>query len=212
MIAFGAVYLEFVLRSGWKIFLQPVSVLVIILLFIPCVKVAFPIYTPAEIAEKSNNYKSLGLLRWEDGKDHPLPQDFADMLGWHELAGKVDSVYDTITDKSHTLVFCDNYGEAGAINYYSKNKSIGAVSLNADYMNWFPPVNMEIKNVLFVKEKKNSDRTKERPLFDTILNFGEIENIYAREQGTRIYLLKGAKIDINARLRKEIEERKRNFE
>ncbi|KKX47100.1 hypothetical protein L950_0228290 [Sphingobacterium sp. IITKGP-BTPF85] len=28
------------------------------------------------------------MLTWEDGKEHQLPQDFADMLGWKELAKK----------------------------------------------------------------------------------------------------------------------------
>ena len=32
--------------------------------------------------------QKLGLLRWEDSKDHLLPQDFADMLGWKKLVFK----------------------------------------------------------------------------------------------------------------------------
>ncbi len=44
------------------------------------------------------------MLTWEDGKEHPLPQDFADMLGWQELARKVDSLYDQIPRSENTLV------------------------------------------------------------------------------------------------------------
>ena len=57
------------------------------------------------------------MLRWEDGKEYPLPQDFADMLGWKELAAKVDKAYLEFNDPAHTLVLCDNYGQAGAINF-----------------------------------------------------------------------------------------------
>ncbi|MDQ6843963.1 MAG: glycosyl transferase, partial [Bacteroidota bacterium] len=149
--------------------------------------------------------------RWEDGKDHKLPQDFADMLGWKNLAKTVDSVYRKIPDKENTLVLCDNYGEAGAINYYSAFKNIHAVSFNADYINWIP-LDKEIKNAILVKEADDEDpaRNTEKPFFDTILLAGENKNLYSREEGTKVYLLLGAKIDINKRIKKEMEKRK-NF-
>ncbi|OMP13691.1 hypothetical protein COLO4_01141 [Corchorus olitorius] len=42
---------------------------------------------------KPDPYRKFGLLRWEDGNEHSLPQDFADMQGWRELARKVDQEY-----------------------------------------------------------------------------------------------------------------------
>ena len=42
-----------------------------------------------------------------------------------------------------------------------------------------------------------------------VIVVGNVQNAYAREKGTRVYLLKGAKIDVNARLREEIEEKRR---
>jgi aminopeptidase YwaD len=51
------------------------------------------------------------------------------MLGWRELASKVDSIYLAIADKNHTLILCDNYGQAGAINYYSKIADLKAACL-----------------------------------------------------------------------------------
>src|SRR5690606_9983802 len=92
--------------------------------------------SPEYIIRHNETYQKLGLLRWEDGKDHLLPQDFADMLGWKELAFKVDSVYLSMSNKEKTLILCDNYGQAGAINYYSKQK-LQAVTFNADYIDWF---------------------------------------------------------------------------
>src|SRR5205814_8630643 len=94
--------------------------------------------------------KKFGLLRWEDGRDHELPQDFADMLGWRELDAKVDSVYARLPDKNSTLVLCDNYGQAGAINYYT-SQNIKAVSFNADYIDWFD-LSKRNKNLIRVKE------------------------------------------------------------
>ncbi|NIJ53775.1 glycosyltransferase family 39 protein [Dyadobacter arcticus] len=204
-LAFGSVYLEslFVGKRAW---LRVASILLIIILSIPIFRVAFPTKSPFEIAQNPKIYKDLGLLRWEDGKDHELPQDFSDMLGWSELAHKVDSVYEKVSDKKHTLVLCDNYGQAGAINYYSKYKDIGAVTLNADYIDWFP-LDEEIKNVILVQNADDDDkeRKKEQPLFREVRLTGKVESRYARERGTSIYVLLDAKVSINNILKGDIE-------
>jgi hypothetical protein len=205
-IAFGSVYLESLFVKKLHA-LRAVSVAVVIIFFIPVFNVAFPTKSPAEIVRNPTAYKQLGLLRWEDGKDHDLPQDFADMLGWKELAQKVDMEYSKIKDKKHTIVLCDNYGQAGAINYYSQFKDIGAVTVTADYINWFP-LEEEIVNIILVQNADDDDpeRNKEKPLFQQIQRIGKVETPYAREQGTSIYLLAGAKVSINEILRKDIEE------
>ena len=210
-LAFGAVYLEQILTGRWVRYLRPVAIILPLLLFLPLLKIAFPNHSPQEIRQHAQQYKDFGLLRWEDGKEHDLPQDFADMQGWKELALKVDKAMATIADKEHTLLLCDNYGQAGAINYYSATKNIGAVSMNADYINWFR-LDKEIRNVILIQEASDDDpdRNKERPLFETVERVGEITNPYAREKGTCIYVLKNAKADINELLRKEITERKNN--
>jgi len=115
-IAFGSVFLADVLKAGWKRYLKPVVIAIPLFIFIPTYQIAFPNKSPEWIVNHSDAYKELGLLRWEDGKDHSLPQDYADMLGWKELARKVDSVYITLPNPHQTLVLCDNYGQAGAIN------------------------------------------------------------------------------------------------
>ena len=211
LLAFGVVYIEQFLRNGWKKYLRSLVVLIPVLLAIPFIQVGFPYQSPDVLQQKLPEYKKFGLLRWEDGKDHNLPQDFADMLGWSELARKVDADYESIPDKEHTLVYCDNYGQAGAINYYSKHKNIHAVSLNADYINWFPPAGQEIKNVILVQEASDDDpdRKREKTLFETVLRKGKIENKYAREYGTSIYALINANTSISAIFQKEIADRKK---
>jgi hypothetical protein len=145
--------------------------------------------------------------RWEDGKDHVISQDFADMQGWKELAAIVDSTYALLPDKEHTLVRCDNYGQAGAVNYYSKFPHINALSYNADYIFWFPK-NLQWKNLLLVKEAGDEDPqlNDERPYFDTIFLAGTIKNEFAREKGTRVYALLNANPQVTAIILKEIGE------
>lgn len=209
LLAFGAVYLEKILSIGWKQYLKPVAVLIPVVMFIPFVQIAFPIYSPDQIQENSKRYKNLGLLRWEDGKDHELPQDFADMIGWEEMASEVDKAYASVAEKESTIVLCDNYGQAGAINYYSSFRNINAVSMNADYINWIP-LRKKIKHVILVQEINDTDkeRTRERPMFKEISIIGKVDDPLAREYGTTIYLLKNAAVDINKILEEEIQKKK----
>ncbi|SHM74197.1 glycosyltransferase family 39 protein [Flavobacterium saccharophilum] len=205
-IAFGAVFLSNILNTGWKRYLQPVFILIPLLLFIPMYNLAFPNKSPEYIAQHPDKYKDLGMLRWEDGKEHTLPQDFADMLGWKELARKTDSLYASLPNPEKTLVLCDNYGQAGAINYYSK-KGIKAVSFNADYVNWFN-LDVKYKNVIRVIEYEEAEAEfKETSQhFESSAYAGQITNKYAREYKTSIFTFINAKVDINKILEQEIKE------
>jgi len=205
-IAFGAVYLQHLSQTGWKKFLMPAAAIIPVLLFIPMYNIAFPNKTPEYILQHSNTYQKLGMLRWEDGKDHPLPQDFADMLGWRELALKVDQVYTEINQPENTLVLCDNYGQAGAINYYSRT-GIRAVTFNADYIDWFE-LDKTYVNLIRVKERKdrNTEWRETSPYFMEAVIADSITNKFAREFGTVIFRFKGAKIDVNERIKAEIKE------
>ena len=207
-LAFGAVYLGEILNNGWKRYLQPVLIAVPLLFFIPMYNVGFPNKSPEYIVQHSEKYKRFGLLRWEDGRDHLLPQDFADMLGWKELAYKIDSVYSKLPDKTNTLILCDNYGQAGAINFYT-NQKVQAVSFNADYINWFD-LSKRYENLIRVKEKSEAQTELEEtsPFFQKSALADSIKNEYARESGTSIFVFTGAKIDIRPRIKDEIDEKK----
>ena len=202
-IAFGSVYLENLLSNGWKKKLQPIMIAIPLLLFIPILLIAFPNKSPEYIVEHPRLYKKYGLLRWEDGKDHSLPQDFADMQGWKELAQKVDSVYLQIPNRENTFILCDNYGQAGAINYYTKH-NLQAVSFHADYINWFD-LSKTYKNLIRIKTNSENELEKTSPYFNTSILADSITNIYAREEGTKIFVFIDAKIDMNERIKNELE-------
>ncbi|WP_269425860.1 glycosyltransferase family 39 protein [Pedobacter punctiformis] len=121
LLAFGAVY------SGR--FLSKRYTLTILLFaftigsFIYLMPLIMPVYSPDQIVAHHKRFERVGMLSWEDGKNHQLPQDYADMQGWKEMAKLTDMAYQRVKDKSAVLVRADNYGQAGAVNYYSKYKS-----------------------------------------------------------------------------------------
>ncbi|RPE05817.1 glycosyl transferase [Chitinophaga lutea] len=208
-IAFGAAYLGVLLQEGWKRYLQPVAVAIPVLLFLPMYSVVFPNKSPAYIEQNGDRYKALGLLRWEDGKDHSLPQDFADMQGWKELAQKVAKVHAAYPDPGNTLVLCDNYGQAGAINYYTNGK-VRAVSFNADYVEWFE-LSRPYRNLVRVisYDEVEQELRDISPYFDTVVVADSLTNRFARERGTTIVAFSGAKVDVNAKIREEVAEVKK---
>lgn len=208
-LAFGSVYLSVLLKSGWRKYLQPIFILLPVLSFIPMYQYFFPNKSPKYIIAHTKTYQELGLLRWEDGKDHALPQDFADMLGWKELAEKVDAVYAAMPSPEATLVLCDNYGQAGAINYYTR-KNIRAVSFNADYINWFD-LNQPYRHLIRVKNAGGNEKelAKTGPYFGKALMSDSVTNSYAREYGTTIFSFTDASINLNAVIKAEIEEERK---
>jgi len=208
-IGVGAVFLDRLFEKGWKKkILKPVSILIPVLLFLPLYSIAFPNKSPQYITDHPENYKKFGLLRWEDGKDHSLPQDFADMQGWKELAEKVDQEYSKLSKSGKTLVVCDNYGQAGAINYYSKQK-IKAVAFNADYLNWFD-LSEKYSNVIRIKDpgNGNNELKEASPFFGKSQIADSVTHPFAREKGAIIFSFEGAKTDIRKRLQDEINEKK----
>lgn len=209
-IAFGAVYLEMLLQSGYRKYLQPIVIIIPIVCFIPMYNIMFPNKSPEYIVNHPEAYKKYGLLRWEDGKDHALPQDYADMLGWKELVQKIDSIYAILP--ANTLILCDNYGQAGAINYYTTNKNITANSFNADYINWFK-LDKKYTNLIRVKtvESEGDELKETSPFFDKSFVAGSVTNPYAREFGTTIFVFINANIDINQRIKNEIDKEKISY-
>lgn len=207
LLACGSVYIATVFQTGWQRYLKAIPLITAIGMFFLILPYAYPILSPEEITLKKEKFEKLGVMRWEDGKNHHLPQDFADMLGWKELAKIVDEVYKKIPQKENLIILCDNYGEAGAINHYSAFKNINAVSFSADYITWVN-LDKQIKNVILVTsiEDDDPDRKVEKPIFERVTKINSVKNKMAREYGTSVYLLENAKIDINARLRAEMKE------
>ncbi|WP_333864160.1 glycosyltransferase family 39 protein [Sphingobacterium sp.] len=207
--AFGAVYVSSLLENKTGHIIKPILIALTAILFLPIYNIAFPNRDPSYFVNRPDKYRKYGMLIWEDGQEHPLPQDFADMLGWKELAQKVDSVYDQIPKSENTLVLCDNYGQAGAINYYSK-RGIRAVSFNADYINWFD-LNKAYSNVIRIKDRWERERELAitSPFFSKSMLADSITNRYAREYGTVIFTFIHAKININERISKEVASEKK---
>lgn len=53
-----------------------------LILFVPLIPVLLPVWKPEQLSAYylKTGFDKTGILKWEDLQNHPLPQDFADML------------------------------------------------------------------------------------------------------------------------------------
>ena len=72
----------------------------------------------------------------------PLPQDFADMIGWEDLAAVVAAAYRSLPEgeRARTVIVGGNYGRAGALAMYATRYGLPyPVSRSGDFYNWGLP-------------------------------------------------------------------------
>jgi len=114
-----------------------VPVVVINLLLAPYARPLLPVQTFIEY----QSILTLGASNSEGKQLADLPQFYADMFGWKGLAQDVDKVYRSLSDedKKHTVIYCSNYGEAAALEYFGKKYHLPKVICpHNNYWYWWP--------------------------------------------------------------------------
>jgi hypothetical protein len=103
-----------------------------------------PMFLPVLSEEGYIRYaEKLGLSqpRLENHEMGPLPQLYADMHGWKEMAAEVARIYAALPpeDRARTAVFGNNYGEAGAIDFFGPGLGLPkAIGGHQNYFYWGP--------------------------------------------------------------------------
>jgi Dolichyl-phosphate-mannose-protein mannosyltransferase len=89
---------------------------------------AIPVLSPAQFVAYSN---ALGMTHESAERSElaELPQFYADRFGWSELAVAVADAYHSLSpeEKSVAVIFGQNYGEAGAVEYFSDDLDLPTV-------------------------------------------------------------------------------------
>lgn len=146
-----------------------------------------PIWTPNKL---DAFYKKIGIEhKWEDLKAHPLPQDFADMLGWKELAERSEKFFNSLPDssKENTIIYCRNYGQAGSLKFYGKGASFRnkVISNNGSFLLWIPE-NLSMKNLLFIGHRMPGKDDEIFQHFEKVTMIDSVTNVYSRQSGDKI--------------------------
>jgi hypothetical protein len=188
LIASGAVAYDRWMARRWLRLLLPV---IIVVLTIPVIPMGMAVFNREGLKEYFRGQEEkLGLTvgrRFEDGSIHSLPQDYADMIGWEELTAVAARAYGSVSDKKACLIYCENYGQAGAITIIGKKYGLPeAVCFSESFRFWFPgSFSPDIKSFIYINDEMGDDV---KSFFRKITVAGSITDPDAREYGTTVWL------------------------
>jgi len=197
LIAAGAVLTEKTLRKAWP---RILLLSFLIILTIPIIPFGLPVFNSKWLV---GYFKHLDVKyhikvgrQWEDRSIHSLPQDYADMLGWEELASIANKAYQSVPDIKACFIYCENYGQAGAITVIGKKYKLPeAICFSESFRYWIPmKFDPDPTSVIYINDKLGKDVNK---LFSKITKVGSVSDPDAREFGTTVYLLQDPVISFN---------------
>ncbi len=168
LFAAGGVAIEraFATRDKWLKSVLLAAILIAGGLFAP---LALPILPPAKLVEYMRAIH-LEPPRTETSHTAALPQVFADQFGWEQIVGSVAHVYHHLQpeDEKRAAIFCQNYGEAGAIDFFGAKFGLPpAISGHQNYFLWGP--RDWTSEVVLVLDTNDED---EREQFASVEGFG----------------------------------------
>lgn len=187
LAAAGAVGLEAMVRRYWLRIAVPVAM---ILLTLPLIPLGLPVCGPQGLVEyfqavEANTGLTLGRT-FEDGSIHDLPQDYADQIGWQELATETAAAYRQEPQPASTIIYCENYGHAGALTLIGGPLGLPDPICFGDAFNYWVPETLEppVEVFYYINDDLGEDVAA---LFADIEVVGRIDEPLAREYGTTVY-------------------------
>ena len=156
LFAAGGIFYERLLKRRKALFIT--SLVVPNLLLAVMVLPFLPIKTSSNVFTWT--YRNLNIdfpLKWEDQKIHNVNQNYADMIGWEELARKTSEFYLSLplAQRKQTVIFANGYGIAGALEYYrgSSYPLPIVVSLSSSFALWAPS-SITAKHIIYFSSDK----------------------------------------------------------
>jgi hypothetical protein len=192
LFVFGAIQWEVWLEEKLK-WVLGILLATIVLGAIPLLPLSLPYLEMKDMHAFSKTWQNRGFEEpfvWEDGQVHSLPQDYADMTGWHQVSDIVHSAWMSLpeNERKSTAIFGGNYGKTGAVNYYNRkvNGFPQAFCFEGSFMFWSPKSLEGISTLIFVGEPD----TNVTALFKEVNFFTAVVDPYFRENGMPVYILR----------------------
>jgi hypothetical protein len=156
----------------------------IIITALPSIPISLPVYSLEHVESYTKKINGVP-NRWEDGKIHNIPQDYADMTGWKELASIVNETYNSLSpsEKQNCAIYAENYALAGAIKFYGRPYNIPEpISFSDNFLLWAPD-SITKEKLIYV----NNQIGDIQYLFRNYTLKGEINDKYFRESGVKVF-------------------------
>ena len=160
---------------------------------IASILVLAPIFSPILLPSGAVVYQEklhLEAPRAENQPTGPLPQYFADEFGWEEMVRETARIYNSLSpdERGKTAIFANNYGEAGAIDFFGPRLGLPkAICNHQSYWLWGPG-DYDGSTVIVL----GSDGTGDRKHFASVEAVGRAEHPYSRrDEHFDIFLCRG---------------------
>jgi hypothetical protein len=120
LFAAGAVLLERIGRPRLRLALVGTAAVAAGLWGIVTLPLGLPVVPPRTMAAYAARLGITAAVRTNRGTVLPLPQDYADMMGWEAKVRAVARVYDSLPpeERRDAVILANNYGRAGALDFY----------------------------------------------------------------------------------------------
>ncbi|GAB4092761.1 glycosyltransferase family protein [Flaviaesturariibacter terrae] len=194
LLAAGAAWLERVVRP---VVLRAALPLLMIVAGFPMPFLLLPVQPPAAMAQFNKRWElaDKGVLKWEDQKSHLLQQDYADMIGWEEVARKTNNYFDALpaSMRDSTVVYARNYGYAGSLLYFAHDSTFSrrVICDNGSFLLWIPD-RLRYRHLLFVGESAPRPGDEVFDHFQTVRRIDSCTNPLSRQYGTQILFFENA--------------------
>lgn len=214
LFAFGGYYLEKITMLRWK-WTRYAMITFAVAFGLFAMPLIMPLAKPETLVKyyEKTGLNKTGSFKWEDQQMHPLPQDFADMMGWKEMAMKTGAVYNSLPpeEKAKTFVYCRGYFSAGALNYYRKEAGLPEVfSDNASFLFWMPD-NYDVKNLILVGHDMPNKDDIVFQQFEKVTVKDSITMALFRENGMKIILFENGNDSLNSIITRGVAKLKSKF-
>jgi hypothetical protein len=157
-----------------------------------------PFARPLLNVEKFLNYQNaIGLKPpSNEGYETELPQFYSDMFGWEDLAKNVSEVYQSLPEeeRKNTVIYCSNYGKAGAIEYFSKKYPLpNVVCPHNSYWYWSKETN-EISTIIIIGGEIEEHLESLEEVYEA--EYHQTKYAMPYENNQKIFIGKGLKVSI----------------
>jgi hypothetical protein len=180
--------------------MRPFVRVILVLITIPFFFVVTPFAIPIlDVDSFIRLEEMMGMKPHSDERSEvgELPQFYADRFGWEEMVQKVAAVYDLLPEeeKKEALIFGQNYGEAGAVNFFRKKYNLPeAISSHNNCWIWGYPKNYK-GNVLIVIGSNYEDNSE---FFEDVKPAGSHSNKYGMSyENVDIFICKRPKMPLS---------------
>ena len=211
LFAAGGVAVENFLERK-SAYLKYLIIVLMLVATIPVIPYGLPVLRIEKMKQycafMKDNYNIVSPLYWEDGNIYSLPQDFADMHGWEELAQRVSEFYYSLPpdERKSCMIYGGGYSHASSLLYYKKKHNLPEVfSFNGSFIMWAPD-SVDFDRQILVDDVFHTQSS----WFENMDLVDQIQNPNARDPGY-IYYRTDPKIDVKQQWIDEVKENKSRY-